>query len=114
MKTPNVQGPKASAGQVLELRAALSACGEALEQMARAESPRIETTETIETHPLRLLALVDSSLLTASNALATYELLRTCRGCGCTHEKACDGGCEWVEADLCSKCSRPLIVPGAP
>lgn len=29
---------------------------------------------------------------------------RTCRVCGCTDEYGCDGGCEWVEDDLCSSC----------
>lgn len=29
----------------------------------------------------------------------------TCRGCGCTDAEACDGGCEWVEPDLCSACA---------
>lgn len=27
-----------------------------------------------------------------------------CRVCGCTDDYACDGGCEWVDADLCSAC----------
>ena len=27
-----------------------------------------------------------------------------CRVCGCTDEWGCDGGCEWVEPDLCSEC----------
>lgn len=27
-----------------------------------------------------------------------------CRVCGCTEDRACLGGCEWVEADLCSAC----------
>lgn len=27
-----------------------------------------------------------------------------CRACGCTDNRACPGGCEWVEADLCSNC----------
>ena len=27
-----------------------------------------------------------------------------CRVCGCTQYNACDGGCYWVEPDLCSKC----------
>jgi hypothetical protein len=29
----------------------------------------------------------------------------TCRVCGCTDERACEGGCTWVEDDLCSKCA---------
>jgi hypothetical protein len=28
-----------------------------------------------------------------------------CRGCGCTDEVACEGGCIWVEPDLCSRCA---------
>jgi hypothetical protein len=32
-----------------------------------------------------------------------------CRRCGCTQEDACEGGCGWEEADLCSACiSRPM------
>lgn len=27
-----------------------------------------------------------------------------CRVCGCTEERACPGGCWWVEPDLCSEC----------
>lgn len=27
-----------------------------------------------------------------------------CRGCGCTDERACAGGCWWVGRDLCSRC----------
>lgn len=27
-----------------------------------------------------------------------------CRKCGCTDDKACPGGCSWVEPDLCSAC----------
>lgn len=30
--------------------------------------------------------------------------VRRCRVCGCTDAEACDGGCEWVAADLCSEC----------
>lgn len=28
-----------------------------------------------------------------------------CRVCGCTNERACPGGCHWVEEDLCSECA---------
>lgn len=27
-----------------------------------------------------------------------------CRMCGCTEDRACDGGCVWATADLCSRC----------
>lgn len=29
-----------------------------------------------------------------------------CRICGCTDERGCPGGCEWVEVELCSICSE--------
>lgn len=28
-----------------------------------------------------------------------------CRGCGCTDDHACPGGCCWIEPDLCSACA---------
>lgn len=31
-------------------------------------------------------------------------LARQCRVCGCTEDDACEGGCAWVEEDLCSEC----------
>jgi len=31
----------------------------------------------------------------------------TCRECGCSDDDACEGGCFWVEADLCSRCAFP-------
>jgi len=30
--------------------------------------------------------------------------IRICRVCGCTEEVACEGGCWWIERDLCSNC----------
>lgn len=30
--------------------------------------------------------------------------MRTCRRCGCVDDRACAGGCSWVEDTLCSKC----------
>lgn len=45
----------------------------------------------------------------------TVDQIRTCRVCGCTDDRACLGGCWWVneEEDLCSSCvadaeSEPL------
>lgn len=32
-----------------------------------------------------------------------------CRVCGCTQNRACPGGCHWVEEDLCSSCSIIVI-----
>ncbi len=28
-----------------------------------------------------------------------------CRICGCTWQRACPGGCSWIEPDLCSRCA---------
>lgn len=28
-----------------------------------------------------------------------------CRVCGCTNDRACDGGCYWSQPDLCSSCA---------
>jgi ParB family chromosome partitioning protein len=47
-------------------------------------------------------------LRTAGYTLAPCEeallVVATCRVCGCTDERACDGGCSWIAADLCSSC----------
>lgn len=31
-----------------------------------------------------------------------------CRVCGCTEDNACEGGCYWVEPDLCSQCAEAV------
>ena len=50
---------------------------------------------------------------------------QACRICGCTWDNACEGGCYWVEDDLCSRCGTtryyltqrppsPGTFPGTP
>jgi len=34
-----------------------------------------------------------------------------CRICGCWDLEACEGGCSWAEADLCSACAEPPLQP---
>ena len=34
--------------------------------------------------------------------------VRKCRVCGCTDDRACEGGCYWVEEDLCSQCAADV------
>lgn len=34
------------------------------------------------------------------------EMERKCHVCGCTFNNPCEGGCYWVEEDLCSKCAE--------
>jgi hypothetical protein len=36
--------------------------------------------------------------------LANAQWEPQCRVCGCTELDACEGGCSWVERDLCSRC----------
>ncbi len=38
--------------------------------------------------------------------MADIKRDQRCRICGCTNHEACPGGCEWVEADLCSRCAE--------
>ena len=41
------------------------------------------------------------------------QKVRSCRVCGCTDDHACEGGCSWVTADLCSACYELMeIIPG--
>ena len=42
--------------------------------------------------------------MSESPCISTADLV--CVGCGCTDERACRGGCHWVELDppLCSSC----------
>ena len=42
------------------------------------------------------------------DAKTSGALGQTCRVCGCTNDRACPGGCRWVEFDLCSACDRKL------
>lgn len=46
--------------------------------------------------------------LPASGARGLWDVVGVCRGCGCTDVAACDEGCWWVEADLCSSCEAAV------
>lgn len=41
-------------------------------------------------------------------------VISTCRGCGCTDLRACEGGCEWTLLDIdtatgvCSRCAEEV------
>lgn len=51
--------------------------------------------------------------VSASPAPSERAAPMACGGCGCTDEKACPGGCEWIQPRLCSVCAadlHPLIV----
>lgn len=36
--------------------------------------------------------------------------IQQCRACGCTENCACDGGCGWIEDDLCSACAPGSVA----
>jgi hypothetical protein len=36
------------------------------------------------------------------------EPVQKCRVCGCSWNNPCEGGCYWVEPDLCSKCAEEM------
>lgn len=38
--------------------------------------------------------------------------LRKCRYCGCTDDRACDGGCWWIADDVCSSCGDAARAEG--
>jgi hypothetical protein len=44
--------------------------------------------------------------------MARYGQPGTCRGCGCTDDMACDGGCAWLDRDetICSRCGIAIEV----
>jgi hypothetical protein len=60
---------------------------------------------------LVILAVLAGVMYEACRPGGTHELhdklagVRRCRGCGCTDERACLGGCWWVAVDRCSECA---------
>lgn len=53
----------------------------------------------------RVTAMADD--LIAAGVETTLDMIRACRVCGCTDDRACLGGCWWIndEDDLCSSCA---------
>lgn len=37
----------------------------------------------------------------------------SCKGCGCTEDLACEGGCGWTGPEWCSQCAPPSKPPQA-
>lgn len=35
----------------------------------------------------------------------------SCKGCGCTEDLACEGGCGWTRPEWCSQCAPPSKPP---
>jgi len=51
-------------------------------------------------------AELEREMFELEGAEAPFPEYRHCRECGCTDDDACEGGCEWVEDDLCSRCAE--------
>lgn len=45
-----------------------------------------------------------------------YGLGFVCKVCGCDDHHCCEGGCDWADANLCTRCApkvrRALVVAG--
>lgn len=39
-------------------------------------------------------------------------MTQVCRVCGCTNLSSCEGGCWWIDNDLCSSCVVPQASTG--
>jgi hypothetical protein len=56
-------------------------------------------------------AYLDSECSRLQRELAKLQDAPSCDRCGCTDDRACEGGCAWVPnsrfVDLCSACIRP-------
>lgn len=52
-------------------------------------------------------AVMQRHLVSMAAALKAADAVPgpACRVCGCTDDNACQGGCWWVEPDLCSACA---------
>lgn len=100
--------------------------GEEPEETVLIRLDRWASLETIAQNAAAVVALPDNTrpgtvipgfsealeLLKTSVANLAPDLPR-CRMCGCTDEKACEGGCFWKAPDLCSECAGGDPLPPA-
>ncbi|GGR62654.1 hypothetical protein GCM10008959_25860 [Deinococcus seoulensis] len=54
-------------------------------------------------------SLNDDTDATARREYARLSGARSCRTCGCTDQWACEGGCDWIDEDLCSTCDPSVV-----
>ena len=61
----------------------------------------------------RVTAMADD--LAAVGISVELDVIRTCRSCGCTDDRACFLGCTWISEteDLCSSCAPAASTPAA-
>lgn len=58
----------------------------------RKKKDAIEFSETVKVLPVEI------------KIISRRSDKQKCKICGCTEDKACEGGCHWVKYDLCSAC----------
>lgn len=79
---------------------------EFIERIDRAETIAPYTDPTLYMHNLRAgdpLAAMRELAVAAKRFAAA--LPKACRVCGCTTERSCEGGCNWIAPGLCSSCA---------
>jgi hypothetical protein len=92
-----------SQGEVLDILCAALRLSAQIRGASRSAKSRLNFART---HPSYRLLLDD--LETFTHGLEHYlGLGSVCRMCGCSEHNACEGGCSWVEHDLCSACVEP-------
>jgi len=65
------------------------------------ERPEISSRVGVYGHTMRVPAA------TVFDGLGPFvDTFGRCRVCGCTELQGCEGGCYWVEEDLCSQCAH--------
>ena len=74
------------------------------DEEAEFESLRSMTVEdTVQVLAAARLATPDPRWLESDGLIHMPSEMR-CRVCGCTEDRACDGGCLWAAPNLCSRC----------
>lgn len=65
-----------------------------------------EVKMVADAHPeMDIHSILDQVMSAITKAATLPEpAVRTCTGCGCTDERACEGGCYWIGPTLCSRC----------
>jgi hypothetical protein len=72
----------------------------------RADSPKAVVAELLlELGRLNKDLKADSTVFINLTPIVVRFEERMCKKCGCTQQRACEGGCTWVQDDLCSRCA---------
>ena len=61
---------------------------------------------TADSAPPGLTEYLNRNRRRFARAAIAQNVAGECRLCGCTEERACTGGCFWVEPDLCNRCQE--------